>query len=419
MPRRLAQGPLTVATVGKPQSSGAIALTILLSAMVLLNYVDRGALGIAAPKLKEELLLDATGFGLAVSAFSWIYAPAQFMVGWLISRVCVYRLVAVGLLLWALATTFTGIVTGLAALVAMRLLLGIGEGVAFPAVSAIIARHVPSDRRGLANSVVSASLAFGPALGTFTGGIILATMGWRPIFLIFGLVTLVWLVPWIMASKPHWNRSEPMDDRARMADVMAEPASWMLGIGHFFNTYGFYFMLAWLPLFLVQNRGLSILEMTSILTGLYLVQGAASLAVGWLSDRLSEQYDESRVRRLLMASGLVLLGVSILGIGRAASTSELMVWLMVAGVAFSPGGSQCYAIAQMYAGKRASGPFVGIMNGVGNISGIVGPILTGLLVDHFGYQPAFAVVAGIAFVGALWWWLALPTIRPLFDPKPA
>lgn len=407
-----------MATVAKPQSSGAIALTILLSAMVLLNYVDRGAIGIAAPELKEELLLDATAFGLAVSAFSWVYAPAQFAVGWLTSRVCVYRLVAGGLLLWAIATTSTSMVHGIAALVTMRILLGFGEGVAFPAVSAIIARHVPSDRRGLANSVVSTSLAFGPALGTFAGGIILATMGWRPIFLIFGLVTLIWLVPWIMVSKPHWRTADATEQKVQMAEVMRQPAAWMMGVGHFFNTYGFYFVLAWLPLFLVKNRGLSILEMTSILTILYLVQGTASLMAGWLSDRLSALYDESLVRRLMMAIGLALVAVSIFGVSRANSTAELMGWLVVAGFAFAPGGSQCYALAQMYAGRRASGPFVGVMNGVGNISGIVGPILTGLLVDWFGYQPAFYVASATALVGAFWWWLTLPVVRPLFDQEP-
>ncbi|WP_037502327.1 MFS transporter [Sphingomonas jaspsi] len=404
-----------MATAAKRVGDGAIGLTILLSAMVLLNYVDRGALGIAAPKLKEELGLDATSFGLAVSAFAWIYAPAQFAVGWMISRVCVYRLVAIGLLVWALATTFTGIVTGLAALVAMRVLLGIGEGVAFPSVSAIIARHVPSHRRGLANSVVSASLAYGPALGTFAGGIILATLGWRPIFLIFGLVTVVWLLPWLVASKPHWRSSDPVSERATMMAVMKQPAAWIVGLGHFANTYGFYFLLAWLPLFLVSTRGLSILLMTEMLTVLYLVQGTAALFVGWLSDRLSHRYDESRVRRSLMAAGHIIGGIAIIGIGNSTTTEALMGWLLLAGIAASPGGSQCYAIAQMYAGKRASGPFVGIMNGIGNTSGIIGPILTGVLVDRFGYHPAFQVAAAISIIGGLWWWFALPRIRPLFD----
>ena len=73
-------------------------------ALVLLNYVDRGAVGIAAPKLKDELMLSATAFGIAVSAFSWIYAPAQFAVGWLSDRFCVYRLIGAGLVVWSLAT---------------------------------------------------------------------------------------------------------------------------------------------------------------------------------------------------------------------------------------------------------------------------------------------------------------------------
>src|ERR1051326_4892999 len=117
-------------------------LTLLLGALVLLNYVDRGAIGIAAPKLKDELGLNAAEFGLAVSAFAWIYAPAQFAVGWLSDRFCVYRLIAVGLAIWSLATFATGFANSLAMLVMLRLLLGIGEGVAFPAASKIIARHV-------------------------------------------------------------------------------------------------------------------------------------------------------------------------------------------------------------------------------------------------------------------------------------
>ena len=85
---------------------------------MLLNYVDRGAVGIAAPKLKDELMLSATAFGIAVSAFSWIYAPAQFAVGWLSDRFCVYRLIGAGLVVWALATFLTGFANGLVMLVA-------------------------------------------------------------------------------------------------------------------------------------------------------------------------------------------------------------------------------------------------------------------------------------------------------------
>src|SRR3954462_6904240 len=169
-------------------------LTLLLATMVLLNYVDRGAVGIAAPKLKDELMLSAAAFGVVVSAFSWIYAPAQFAVGWLSDRFCVYRMIAAGLAVWALATLLTGLANGVAMLVGLRVMLGIGEGVAFPAASKIIARHVKAEHRGIANSTVAAALAWGPALGTFAGGWILYYYGWRPIFILFGSMTLLWLI---------------------------------------------------------------------------------------------------------------------------------------------------------------------------------------------------------------------------------
>ena len=129
-------------------SRAGLRLTLLLGALVLLNYVDRGAIGIAAPKLKDELGLSATAFGIAVSAFSWIYAPAQLAVGWLSDRFCVYRLVAIGLAIWSFATFLTGFADGLMLLITLRLVLGIGEGVAFPSASKIIARHVAGESGG-------------------------------------------------------------------------------------------------------------------------------------------------------------------------------------------------------------------------------------------------------------------------------
>ena len=411
---------MTTDTGDKARRAG-ITLTLLLAAMVLLNYIDRGSLGIAAPKLKEELGLSATQFGLAVSAFAWIYAPAQFAVGWLLSRVCVYRLVAVGLFIWALATTAMGFISSLAMLVGLRVLLGVGEGVAFPSASAVIARHVAPERRGIANSVVNSSLAFGPAIGTFAGGLILAASGWRHVFLTFGLITFLWLLPWLLLSKPHWRAAEPAEGRVTMTEVVSEPVTWLIGIGHFFNTYGFFFLLAWLPLFLVKSRGFSILETTKLATALYIVQGVTALATGWWSDRLiAAGRDEGRVRKAFMAIGLAGVAIAIVGAGLSVSREALSAWLILAGISCAPGGAQAYAIAQVYAGKRAAGPFVGAMNGIGNTSGIFGPIVTGLIVDHAGYLPAFLAAASMPALGAIWWWFVLPDVKQRIGvPRPA
>ncbi|WP_114227686.1 MFS transporter [Sphingomonas ginsengisoli (ex An et al. 2013)] len=392
-------------------------LTLLLGALVLLNYVDRGALGIAAPKLKHELDLTPYAFGLAVSAFAWIYAPAQFAVGWLADRFCVYRLIAAGLALWALATLLTGFVSGLAMLVALRVILGVGEGVAFPAASKIIARHVAPEHRGIANGTVAAALAWGPALGTFAGGLLLASVGWRAIFWVFGGVTLLWLVPWLIASRPHWSdRASRAGDSVPVRTVMREPTPWLLGIGHFCNTYGFFFLLAWLPLYLVEARGLSIGTMTGMATAVYLVQGAGALLWGWGSDALVRRgWPEGRLRKGLLSFYQLSLAAAIVGAALATSTATLFGWLLLAGAVGGIGGANSYALAQIYAGPRAAGSWVGILNGVGNCSGIVGPILTGWLVGRHGgdFHVAFYASAGIVGFGALWWWLALPPVEPV------
>lgn len=391
-------------------------LTLLLSALVLLNYVDRGAVGIAAPKLKDELMLSATAFGIAVSAFSWIYAPAQFAVGWLSDRFCVYRLVAAGLVLWALATFLTSFANGLAVLIILRLMLGIGEGVAFPAASKIIARHVTAERRGIANGTVAAALSWGPALGTFAGGLILSYYGWRPIFFVFGLVTLLWVIPWLLVSRPQWtNYAKGSANNVPVRLVMRNRTVWLMGIGHFANTYGFFFMLAWLPLFLVKERGLSILEMTAMMTTTYVIQGAGALAWGWYSDHLVKTgHDEGRVRKTLMCISLLVSAVAILGIGFAASAPVIFAWLIVSALFGGIGGTNCYAISQMYAGPEAAGTWVGVMNGVGNTSGIVGPIVTGILIQQTGaYVSAFVVSAAIVGLGGIWWAAALPRVERL------
>jgi MFS family permease len=392
-----------------------LALTLALTLLVLLNYMDRGAIAIAAPGLKTELGLTATGFGIAVSAFAWIYAPAQFFVGWLSDRFCVYRLLAAGLVLWALATVLTSFVAGLAMLVALRVLLGIGEGIAFPAASKIIAAKVAGKHRGIANSAVASALYFGPALGIFAGGLIMVHWGWRTVFLSFGLVTLLWLLPWLVISKSHWRDRPAAVERVTVGRVMKERAVWMMGIGHFANTYAFFFLLAWLPLFLVKTRGLAVLDMTRLLTIFYLVQAASALFLGWLSDRLvAHGRDEGRLRKGLMAGAHLGTGIAVIGLSTAIDTPHIAFWLLFAAVAGGPSGSNVYAIAQMFAGPRAAGSWVGIMNGLGNCSGIVGPILTGIIVDSTGsYLWAFYVAAGLSIAGACWWAFAIPPVRPI------
>ena len=160
----------TGAIRAEPTKSATIVLILLVGLAILLNYIDRGAIAIAAPQLKPELGLSGTEYGLAVSAFFWTYVPLQFFVGWACDRWCVYRLIAAGIGLWALSTMAMGLVGGLAALVAFRILLGVGESITFPGATKVIARHIAPESRGLANSVVAAGSRSAPSLAPLPAG---------------------------------------------------------------------------------------------------------------------------------------------------------------------------------------------------------------------------------------------------------
>ena len=400
--------------------STARGLVLLLGAAVFLNYVDRNAIGVAAPLLKGELGLTATQFGVAVSAFFWVYGPIQLIVGWLCDRFSVYRLLWWGVALWAGATLMSGFVGGFLSLVVLRLILGVGESFAFPASSKIIAEQVPPEGRGMANAAVSMGIALGPALGTLAGGAILASLGWRPVFIIFGLLTLIWLLPWQRVTRGLKSDAPTAGaPRVRVSALIRRWPLWSMSIAHFASNYGFYFVLAWLPLYLVNERGLSIPEMTLLATLGYAAQAVAALAFGAISDGWTRSgKSEDFIRRWMMIAAQFVQAAAILGIFYAGSIPVLAIWLCLAGIATGALSLNIFAVAQMFAGPRATGTWVGVQNALGNFSGVFGPVVTGLIVDAAGYDYAFIAAAAVIAAGGLWWIIGVPKIEQLdFGPE--
>jgi MFS family permease len=391
----------------------ARALVILLGAAVFLNYVDRGAMGIAAPLMKGELGLSEEAYGVAFSAFFWIYAPVQFFAGWLCDRFSVYKLMAAGILLWAGSTFLMGFAGGFAALLVLRIMLGVGESISFPGSSKIIARHVPPERRGMANAAVAAGIAIGPAIGTLAGGLILGQWGWRAIFFAFGIATLLWLAPWQAAiRKLPLTGHRDAGAQVSVGSLMTQWPLWSMSIVHALGNYCFYFLLAWLPLYLTKSRGFTIVEMTFLATLGYAVQAVCALSYGQFSDWWTRSgRSEAACRRWMMVASQSLAAAAILGLAYVDSAVGIGVLLCLAGAASAALSLNLYAVAQMFAGPRASGTWVGVQNAVGNLSGIIGPIVTGIVVHRSGYDSAFILTAAIAAIGAIWWAVGVPCIR--------
>ena len=151
----------------------------LLAAALFINYVDRGAVPTAAHLIQEELRLSPSQLGVLFSAFFWTYAFLQIPMGWVAERFGAQRVLAIGLALWACATMLVGLVHSFAALLLLRLLLGIGESAGFPTASKLLAASVPVASLGIANGVVAFAYQLGPAVGSYAGGLIMVHSGWR------------------------------------------------------------------------------------------------------------------------------------------------------------------------------------------------------------------------------------------------
>lgn len=378
----------------------------LLALGMLINYVDRGNLSTAAPLIKDQLHLTNTQAGILLSAFFWSYTPFQPVAGWLAERINPYRTLAIGVAIWSAATALIGIAGGFISLFAMRLLLGMGESAIFPCNAKILAHDLAPERLGSANGLIGAGQALGPAIGTFAGGMLMASYGWRPIFVLFGLISAAWLLPWIFVARRASVRGQT---RANLPPpsfltILGKRECWGASLGHFAHNYGLYFLITWLPLYLVKSRGFSMEEMSELGALLYILYAVSTQASGVICDRWMAQGGSSTmVRKTFVTLGH--LGVAAcMGLCALGGPTASVVGLVASGLFFGMNSATIFPIGQTLGGPHAAGKWMGIQNCLANLSGILAPIITGYVVDTTGkFGLAFALAAAVSLVGIFGW----------------
>jgi len=399
----------------KARDQLGIGVIALLAIAMFLNYVDRGSLATAAPLIKDQLHLTNTEAGILLSAFFWTYTPFQLVAGWLAERIGAHRTLAIGVGLWALATFATGLVGSFAMLLMLRLVLGVGESATFPCNAKLLARGLSSERLGTANGTIGAGQALGPAVGTFGGGLLIASYGWRPMFLLFGAITALWLIPWIITTRraaihvvDHANPAPPY------SAILAKRDFWGAALGHFSHNYGLYFVISWLPLYLVKARGFTLAEMAALSGVLYVLYAISVQASGLMADQLMRQRCSStRVRKGFTVTAHA--GIAACMLLCAFGGAELSILsLLASGLFFGMNTATIFPIGQTLGGPNAAGKWMGAQNCVGNVAGIVAPIVTGKLVDLTGtFTAAFGIAAGVTLAGMLFWGLLIRQIEPV------
>lgn len=387
-------------------------LTMLIIFTVsIVMYLDRMIISTAIPYIAKDLSLSPVEMGAAMSAFFIGYTTLQIPGGILVDKFGPRKIMLWGIAWWTLFTAFTGMVGSFFVMVAVRALFGAGEGV-FPAAAfQSIANWFPKKERGTAVALMTSTSAWGPAIAPILATLIMASWGWRVTFftmIIPGLAMIFWIwrsLPDEPASKKGITREELAEIQEEVTakvvqesnysiwDVIKVPAVWQSAVVLFLFDIGIWGFRTWLPTYLVQARGFSMVKMGVIASLPFFAGGIGYIVGGWVSDRY---FTQSRKTPIILFQWLSAIFLYLTYI--ADSTTYLVTWLILAGFCLSVAFGAFWALPMVALSKSITGRGMSIINTGGQIAGASAPLIIGFMVQAAGggFGTTFALmIAGV------------------------
>ena len=393
----------------------------LLFTASLINYLDRATLAIALPAIARDLAFGPSLKGILLSSFFWSYAAMQIPIGWFADHLDLRWLYAGMFCLWSLACGVTGFAGSLAVLVALRMLLGVGESIYLAGGTKIVAAFFVPAERGLPSGLFDSGSRAGLAIGAPLVAWLILCYGWRRMFFLVGFPALLWLIPWLRifpsgltgdseAPRPRTSRREASTPRLDRN---------LLGIclGFFCFGYYWYLLVNWLPDYLVEARHLSILRAGAYASLPYLIFGVCMPLGGWIADLLTRSgWDETRARKGMLTVAF-LCGLMLIPAVRATNPRTALTFFCAASMV-GLASANITAIVQGCAPQARLGLWTGWENFAGNLGGVLSPIATGFLIAHTGsYFPGFGIAVLVLLGGLLCYWIVVGELRPLESPR--
>ncbi len=363
----------------------------LLSLSTAINYIDRLALSVLIADVRAELGIGPSAYGTISTLFMLAYAVSQLVSGLMIDRIGSRAGFVVCVSLWSLAGIGHALVKNVAGLAVVRVLLGLGEGGNWPAGTKAISEHMPKDRRAFAMGVFDGGSAAGaivaPPLVAFLG----LRFGWRTAFIVTGLMGFVWLAAWVLHSRPP--SKVPAESRRSLppfSSVLRLPNTWVL-----LMTPVWWFYVFWLPDYLGRERGFGLREIGMFAWIPFLVVDAGKIVGGLLSDAaLRRGCPPLLARKAVMGLGAALMMAGTLVV-RSASAAEALMFVSVATFGFGVWSPNVFAIFSDLYDTRVMARAIGLTGLGASLGGAFFTWLTGVLVQNYGYGPAF-LIAGLA-----------------------
>lgn len=397
---------------------GKTLVIVMLFLAGVINYLDRSALSIAAPFIQDDIHLTATQLGIVFSSFSIGYAVFNFLGGVASDKFGAKMTLFVAMIVWSLFSGAMVLIVGFASLIFVRIVFGMAEGPLASTINKMVNNWFPADKRASVVGLANSGTPLGGAIAGPIVGYVALQFGWRYSFIAIMIIGIIWAIVWfkVIKEKPNNQAIEaPIaneevqkvgeDSGFGLSYYLKKSTVLFTAFAFFAYNYILFFFLTWFPSYLVDARGMDVKDM-SLVTVIPWVLGFIGLAVsGFVSDFIFKTFRNKGVlfsRKVVLVTCLFLAAVSI-GCAGIVTTTVSAVTLVAISVFFLYlTGAIYWAIINDVVESKYVGSVGGFMHFLANTAGIIGPTLTGYLVDKTGtFSAAFLLAGGLAVVASL------------------
>ena len=399
----------------------------LIFVCVVINYMDRTNISVAATAITDDLELTSVQLGILFSAFGWTYAALQIPGGILVDRFAPRVLYAFCLITWSVMTLLQGTARGFAALFGLRLAIGVFEAPSYPINNRVVTSWFPDNERATAIAVYTCGQFLGLALITPVLVALQHYLGWRGLFIVTGLAGIIWGLVWYrfyrnptehkavneaelehietggglihMYGTTTPGKEKPKFEWHNLKKVFMYRKLWGIYIGQFAVNTTLWFFLTWFPTYLVKYRGLDFLKSGFLASAPFLAAFAGLLTSGLLSDYLLKKGVSANIARKAPVIFGLLLSASIIGANYVDSTGWIIFFMALAffGNGFA---TITWVFVSTLAPKNLIGLTGGVFNFIGNLASVVIPIVIGYLARGGNFEPALIFIGTITIIGA-------------------
>ena len=411
---------------------------VLLAVGVLVNYLDRISVSVAAPQLQKELGLSPEQIGLLLSAFFWSYSLAQLPSGLLLDRFGVTRVGRAGAFLWTLASTLTALSTGYLGIFVARMLLGVAEAPGMISCQKATGYWFPRHERSRSTAVFDSAAKFANVIGVPLVAFFVVRFGWRWGFGITALMSIAYFFAyWVLYRDPSEDKNlgaaEYTYIRAggavkegpsgigqinMLGYVLGNRKVWAHTIGYSAYGYSFYLFLTWLPGYMVQTLHMTILKSAAFTIIPWMCASLADLFIGGfvVDFCIARGVEESKARKIFILGGMMA-GLAVFGISMTQDPFWALVWISIALSGVSAAAPVASSVVSLISPRGGTATVGGFTNFVNNLMGVVAPITTGFIVGWTkSFSGAFLVAGIVLLVGILAYGFMLGRIEPIPDP---